>query len=230
MADPTVARQPQLPRGRHRLTRAEVADAQRARMMLALTEAMGEKGYAATSVADVVGRAGVSRQTFYEQFGSKLDCFLASFDTAGDLLLAELATAAGPGADTPDEAPRDRFDRLLARYLDTLATWSGPARVLLVECHAAGPEGVARRGALQDRIAEALVELFGVTDDRGRFACTVLVAAVASLVTGPLVRGDTAALRALHDPVVDLVGVALATREAGVDAPNVDPAGARPSG
>ncbi len=204
MADPP----PRLPRGRHTLTREQVVADQRARMMLALADVVGEKGYGPTSVADVIGRAGVSRQTFYEQFSSKLDCFLATFDTAGELLLAELDRLATLDAATPLE----RFDRLFAEYLDTLAQWSGYARVLLVESHAAGPDAIRRRSALQERIAAALAGVLGADDDRGRFACTMLVAAIASLVTEPLVRGDGDALRALHGPVVDLVAAALATR------------------
>jgi AcrR family transcriptional regulator len=197
-----------LPRGRHTLTRDQVIADQRARMMLALAEVMGEKGYGPTSVADVIRTAGVSRQTFYEQFTSKLDCFLATFDTAGDLLLAELARLSGLEADTP----LARFDRLLAEYLDTLAQWSGSARVLLVESHAAGPEAIHRRAALQERIADALAGVLEVDDERGRFACAVLVAAVGSMVTEPLVTGDADALRALHAPVVDLVAAALSAR------------------
>lgn len=192
-----------LPRGRHHLSRAEVEADQRARLMLALAQVMGEKGFAATSVADVVRMAGVSRQTFYDQFDGLLACFLATFDAAGDLLLAELAGVADDGP------PLARFDRLLRRYLEVLAEWSPQARVLLVECHAAGAEGIGRRAALQARIASALEELFAVDDERGRFGCTVIVAAVASLVTEPLSRGDADALLALHAPVVDLVAAAL---------------------
>lgn len=196
-----------LPRGRHTLSRDQVVADQRARMMVALADAVGEKGYGPTSVADVIRRAGVSRQTFYEQFSSKLDCFLATFDTAGDLLLEELArlAAAGPAG----VSPLERFDRLLARYLDVLAELSGYARVLLVESYAAGPEAVRRRAALQERIADALAGVLEVDGERGRFACAVLVAAVGSMVTEPLVRGDGEALRALHAPVVDLVQAAL---------------------
>ena len=40
---------------------------------------MPAKGYADTSVADVIKGAGVSRQTFYELFTSKQDLFLASW-------------------------------------------------------------------------------------------------------------------------------------------------------
>ncbi len=195
-----------LPRGRHTLTRDEVVADQRARMMLALADAVGEKGYGPTSVADVIGRAGVSRQTFYEQFDSKLACFLATFDTAGELLLAELDRLAGASGAAP---PIERFDRLLAEYLDTLAQWSGYARVLLVESHAAGPEAIHRRVVLQERIADALAAVLGADDERSRFACTVLVAAIGSMVTEPLVRGDGDALRALHAPIVDLVAAAL---------------------
>jgi AcrR family transcriptional regulator len=198
-----------LPRGRHSLTRDQVVADQRARMMLALAEVVGEKGYGPTSVADVIGRAGVSRQTFYEQFSSKLDCFLATFDTAGEMLGAELLTLA-----TADDglSPRDRFDQLFTRYLDVLVAWSGYARVLLVESHAAGPEAIRRRAGLQERIADALAEVLEVDDERGRFACAVLVAAVGSMVTEPLVTGDTEALRALRAPIVDLVATALDAR------------------
>jgi AcrR family transcriptional regulator len=39
--------------------------------------AVAAKGYAATTVADVLVRARVSRSAFYEQFRDKEDCFLA---------------------------------------------------------------------------------------------------------------------------------------------------------
>jgi AcrR family transcriptional regulator len=201
-----VAEAARLPRGRHTLSRDQVVADQRARMMLALAEVVGEKGYGPTSVADVIGRAGVSRQTFYEQFSSKLDCFLATFDTAGEMLGGELLSlvTAGDGLD-----PLARFDALFTRYLDVMAAWSGHARVLLVESHAAGPEAIRRRVALQEQIASALASVLEVDDERGRFACSVLVAAVGSMVTEPLVRGDTDALLALRAPVVDLVAAAL---------------------
>ena len=71
-----------LPRGRHRLPREEVVSSQRTRMLRGMAEAMMEKGYVNTTVADVIGRAGVSRETFYQQFSSKADCFMSAFDAA----------------------------------------------------------------------------------------------------------------------------------------------------
>jgi AcrR family transcriptional regulator len=66
----SVRMQP-LPRGRHSLSREEVEGSQRERVQRAMAEAMAEKGYALTSVADILRRARVSRETFYELYTSR---------------------------------------------------------------------------------------------------------------------------------------------------------------
>lgn len=194
-----------LPRGRHKLTRAEVAGSQRERMMLAMAETMTEKGYVGTAVADVIARAGVSRETFYQQFSSKLDCFMGAFDTAADVLLSTLAESDADEREGASESPLARFERLLSDYLDTLAAEPAFARLFLVEVYAAGPEAIARRIALQSKITDQLVTVLEVDTGPGRFACEALVAAISGLVTGPLVAGDLDALHALRAPVVELV-------------------------
>ncbi len=166
-----------------------------------MAEAMTEKGYVGTTVADVLARAGVSRETFYQQFDSKLDCFLSTFDAARDILFAQLEALVDV-----DGTPLERFDQLLTGYLDALAAQPAFARLFLVEVVAAGPAAVERRTAVQRRIVEVLVDVLEVKGERGRFACEVLVAAVSSMVTGPLVADDLDALRALREPIVDLVG------------------------
>ncbi|WP_426571531.1 TetR/AcrR family transcriptional regulator [Aquihabitans sp. McL0605] len=205
----TVDAPGRLPRGRHGLSRDEVRRSQRDRLMLALAEAMAEQGYVGTSVADVITRAGVSRETFYQQFDSKLDCFLAAFDAAADLLFAPLTGPLGPvaGTDPPlgDAARLARFDELLGTYLAGLAAQPAFARLFLVEVYAAGPEAIARRVALQATIADAIAALLDVTTEPGRFACQALVAATSALVTAPLVAGDLDALPALRAPLVDLL-------------------------
>src|SRR6266498_996015 len=62
------ASQDRLPSGRHGLTRETIVASQRGRLLDAMAAAVAEKGYAETTVSDVVDRAGVSRRTFYEQF------------------------------------------------------------------------------------------------------------------------------------------------------------------
>ena len=191
---------PRLPRGRHGLRRDEVEHAQRTRILIGMAEAMHAKGYVGTPVADVIKRAGVSRETFYQLFSSKLDCFLAACDLVSDSLVDRLATALdGPGT------PLERFERTLDAYLDTLASEPAYARLFLVEVHAAGPEAMARRTALQQRLADALGDLFHARTDADRFACQMIVAAVSAMETGPLVADDLESLRRLGQRILDHV-------------------------
>lgn len=197
---------PQLPRGRHSLSRDEVANSQRLRIVQGLAEAMRAKGFVATRVADVIELAGVSRETFYQHHENKLDAFLAAVDVVGEVLVDRLSEAlSGPGT------PLERFERALTKYLDVLASHSGYARIILVETYAAGPEAMARRAAIQERIVAALVELFGAGSDSGRFACELLVAAVGAMVTLPVVAGEEDRVRALGPPLIDQVRSWIAT-------------------
>ncbi len=70
------------PPGRQRLSREFIARHQRARIVTALAEETNERGYRAVTVADIVRRAGIARNTFYDNFASKEDCFLATQDFA----------------------------------------------------------------------------------------------------------------------------------------------------
>lgn len=189
-----------LPRGRHGLSREEVAADQRLRMLLAMAEAMAVNGYVGTSVADVIRRAGVSRETFYQQFSSKEECFMAAFDAAGDILLAALdERSEGQGA------PLDRFARAMDAYLEALVAEPAFARLFLVEVHAAGAAALQQRRDLQLRFAERMAQLLGLTSEQDLFACRLLVAGVATLVTVPLVTGDTDAILELRGSLLDHV-------------------------
>ncbi|MCX5045121.1 TetR/AcrR family transcriptional regulator [Aldersonia sp. NBC_00410] len=199
----------QLPRGRHGLTRAEVVRSQRDRILLAMAEAMAEKGYPSTSVADVLRRARVSRETFYQQFSSKEDCFRAAYARAVEVVMRGIVgtglVGEGPtdsGADTVDPA---RLERLLGAYIDALADEPAFARLFLVEVYAAGREVLARRAELQDGFVELIVSILRARTAEQRFACQTLAAAISSMVTAKIAVGDVDGLRALRSPLVDMV-------------------------
>src|SRR5207342_1518423 len=59
------------PRGRHRLPPEVIARSQRERLLDAAIDVVAEKGYGATTVADLSKEAGISRTTFYEMFEDK---------------------------------------------------------------------------------------------------------------------------------------------------------------
>src|SRR5690242_15400907 len=87
-----------LPRGRHKLPREAVRASQRERLLRAMAELVGEQGYQATTVPQVVAAARVSRNTFYGFFTDKTECFIALCEQVGTELHAELAAF----ADEPD--------------------------------------------------------------------------------------------------------------------------------
>src|ERR1044072_3421259 len=66
-----------LPPGRHLIPRDFVAQNQRERMLLATAELVAERGYQKTTIELIAKTARVALSTFYEQFSSKEECFLA---------------------------------------------------------------------------------------------------------------------------------------------------------
>ncbi|WP_433681751.1 TetR/AcrR family transcriptional regulator [Nocardia sp. CA-119907] len=198
----------QLPRGRHGLPREEVIASQRERILSAMAEAMVENGYVGTSVAAILKRAGVSRETFYEQFRSKEDCFEAAYERAVELLIANIADAiGGPEADaeTADPADPDRLGRIMQAYFDGLIAEPAYARLYLVEVYAVGSKAVARRAQLQESFVAMIADVLGARTEQQRFACQTLAAAVSAMVTARIAVDDLAGLRALREPLLDLV-------------------------
>jgi AcrR family transcriptional regulator len=194
-----------LPAGRHGLTRDQVRESQRSRMQRAMAEEVAANGYASTPVAAVLKRAGVSRETFYQHFANKEECFLSAYDSAATIVL-------GAMVDAPLESPSaaERLSGVLARYLAVLASEPAIARTFMVEVYAAGPAALERRVAVQARFAEAVTALLGARTTQQRFDCHTLVAAVIGLVTEQICAGETEHLEALHGPVMRFAQAPLA--------------------
>lgn len=116
---------------------------------------VADKGYAATTVADVVERAGVSRSTFYEQFEDKQAGFLAAYELGVEIVLGRLGEAAAELPEGGDWRARVRSD--LATYIQVLTDEPAFARALHVEVLAAGSAAIERRA-----------EMFALFADRTR--------------------------------------------------------------
>lgn len=196
-----------LPRGPHKLSREEVERSQRERLLHAAAEAVAEKGYVSTSVADILRRAGVSRATFYELFRDKQDCFVAAYGVHADLIASLMEQVLASAA---DQAPLDRLGLLLRAYLEGLRLQPALAKAFLVEVYAAGPEAIEQRRRSMERFADLVAEthrgedgLLG-TEPHQRFAAEFLVGAVSSMVTNRVAAGETDAVADLHEPLMDL--------------------------
>ncbi|GAA3201078.1 TetR/AcrR family transcriptional regulator [Actinocorallia longicatena] len=192
-----------LPRGRHALPPDEVARVQRGRLSLAMAEVMAEKGYAATSVEDVLKRAKVSRQSFYTLFDSKISCFMATFEFAGDMLIEHVLGALTESVPAERSTPLERYEHAVEVYLKALEAEWPFTRLFLVEVYAAGPQAISRRRELQQVMAAAIADMLGVTTESGRLTCSMIVAATSALVTAPVAENDREALRAVGPALVD---------------------------
>ena len=137
-AQPTTDR---LPRGPHGLSRAEVESHQRERILAAMVATAASKGYGSTTITDITRRARVSRDTFYEQFANKEECFLAAYDAIVRELLDQMV-AVGTGGPSYVENMRNG----VRAYLNFWSERPDAARVCTLEVVAAGSEARAHSG------------------------------------------------------------------------------------
>src|SRR5580700_1053989 len=109
----------------------QISEVQRARILSAAAEIVGEVGFAGMSVARVTACAGVSRRTFYDLFEDREDCFRAVFD--------EAVTRASTVAISAAEGQSSWREQVRAG-LSALLQFAGDERVLgsLLIVHALG--------------------------------------------------------------------------------------------
>ncbi len=144
-----------LPKGRHGLSREEVAASQRTRLLRAAVELGTERGLASLTLTDIVGRAGVARSTFYEHFADKQDCFLAAFDYAADRVFERVLTIEPPRlGDYP--TPAHSYAAVL---VELALEEPGLVRLVAADAEALGPAAAERQRKIRSRLADGLVAL-----------------------------------------------------------------------
>jgi AcrR family transcriptional regulator len=149
---PTVETAPsRKPARRNARKGAQIAVEPRGRMIESMLECIGEQGYGATVVADVIAKAVASRKTFYEHFEDKQACFIAMSDQVCDEWVGRVEKT------TEETNGKTETVEALVDELFELARQSPPAlRVIAVELTAAGPTGMARRERVLQQIASPL--------------------------------------------------------------------------
>jgi AcrR family transcriptional regulator len=78
---------------------AVAGDPFRQRLLDGLAASIGERGYHASTVADVVRYARTSKRTFYDHFAGKQECFLELLGVDIEVLGRRIETAVDPQAD-----------------------------------------------------------------------------------------------------------------------------------
>lgn len=119
-----------------------------ARLLQGMAHAVAAKGYAETTIADIVREAAVSRRTFYEHFSTKTECLIALYETASRLALQAVSEAFDPVQ--PWHA---QVEQAMTAYFDYLAQDPVLLRTLFVEILGLGMPGLVVRRRVNDEIA-----------------------------------------------------------------------------
>jgi AcrR family transcriptional regulator len=153
-------------------------------MLEAMLASIGEQGYAATVVADVIAKAVASRKTFYEHFEDKHACFFAMSDDVADEWVARMERTEG-AASNGVEAIEAFVNELFKLALE------GPAglRVLAVELTAAGRAGIERRERILERLAEPLREALAGSSADSELLARAIVGAIMRMLYARARRG-----------------------------------------
>lgn len=119
----------------------------------------GTKGFGSTTIGDITRGARVSRDTFYEQFASKEECFLAAYDAIVRELLEQMVVA---GTSGPSYVENVRNG--VRAYLKFWAERPEAARLCTLEVMAAGREALAH----QEHTLRSFARLYRTIAERAR--------------------------------------------------------------
>ncbi|MEJ6023010.1 TetR/AcrR family transcriptional regulator [Ramlibacter sp. PS4R-6] len=128
----------------------------RTRVLEGMAHAVSRKGYADTTIADIVGEASVSRRTFYEHFDSKAECLIALYEAASHNSLKVLRDAIDPA-----HGWQTQVDSALRAYLGCMASNPVLVRTLFIEILHLGAEGLASRRRVNQELADFIVKTVG---------------------------------------------------------------------
>lgn len=168
---------------------------QRERLLAAMTRTVTEIGYNALTVQNVLGPAGISRPTFYEQFEDKEDCFLAAFEVAATELRKVIEQAVeGAGSDW-----REKLRAGIAALLRFIVTEPETARLVIVEARASSAVGLLRRDELLDDVAACIDDLVrsALEKPASALAAAGVVGGIESVLYARVQKGEIEDIEAL---------------------------------
>ena len=162
------------------LSRQQVIENQRERLFGAAVAVVSVKGFEATTVADLIEVAGVSRGDFYKHFANRGDCVAAAAEALLQAALEAVADGCGGG------------EAIFRRLIELVSAQPAAARLCLVELHAAGQQGdaVAERGF--DALTATLGAELGEREQLSAELVGALVGGLCKVIHTRLYRGELA--------------------------------------
>jgi AcrR family transcriptional regulator len=136
----------------------------RSRIVAAAVGLFAEQGYDATSVNEVVVRAGVAKGALYHHFGSKDDLLYEVYRELVERQLAGLAEILGRGL-----SPADTLRAIVHDMMETTAARAAEAKVFFREGYRLSDANQQRVRAARRQIHDAVTELVRSAQRDGEF-------------------------------------------------------------
>jgi AcrR family transcriptional regulator len=130
-----------------------IIEAQRARLIAAMTSVVGEIGAERAPVKRIVAVAGMSRHTFYAQFADREDCLLAAFTDGVQRAQTRVSATVDRSQDWTS-----RIRGGLLAVLEFFDQEPAVARLLVVHSLTVGPDVLAARAKVLEQLAELIDE------------------------------------------------------------------------
>jgi AcrR family transcriptional regulator len=212
----------ELPRGRHRLPREVTAQHQRDRLIAGVATAVAEHGYGRLTVEHVIGVAGVSRSTFYENFENKEEAILVAHEAIFERFLGIVFRACNAASEWPF-----KVKSVIEAALDFAAAEPAQAALLTLDALAANVEMTQQVLASTEHLAALLSHGRTISEQAGdlpELTEKSVIGALTAIVSSRIANGEAEQLPELAPQLVELaltpyIGAAEAKRVAGSAGP-----------
>ena len=171
----------------------------RSRVLEGMAMAVTRKGFADTTIADIVGEAGVSRRTFYEHFASKAECLIARYEAASHNTLKVLKESIDPS-----HGWQTQVESSLRAYLGCMAANPALVRTLFIEIMHLGNEGIEARRRVNQEFADFIVKTVGSKALAPKMAVAI-VGGIHELILEYIEQDKVSRLEELVEPTSRLV-------------------------
>jgi AcrR family transcriptional regulator len=147
------------------------------RVLRALAATVAEKGYPATTVAEVVDRAATSQRTFYEHFANKEEALIAALDSGSAQMLGTTLPAFRRAPDWQSAVHR-AYEAMFAFGIEEPEY----SRLGAVEMYAAGKRALQTRDTIMEGLEALLAPGYELAPDAPPIAAEAIGGAIYALV------------------------------------------------
>jgi AcrR family transcriptional regulator len=162
------------------------------RILLGVCDAVYDKGYGPTTLADIAARASTSNRTFYAHYKTKEEAFVDAVDLAQVQSYAAVLSASRRAPDWPHAVRAG-----LAALCNYFAAEPPLAEAVIVEVHAAGEQALRRHEESTAAIARLLEPGYELAPDTPAIAAEAIGGAIDTLLYDVVRAGGGPKVRAI---------------------------------